>query len=87
MIIMNIWPMNRNETYYKDPGRFWPERFEGERGTEVLDLRAFVFGFGGRACAGFNSADSVLLIFIAYVLATFEISSCVMKVGKGLIAR
>lgn len=40
--------MSQDETIYEDPGRFWPERFEGEAGKNAIDPHSFVFGFGRR---------------------------------------
>lgn len=40
--------MSRDETFYQDAGAFNPDRFEGEAGNDILDPRAFAFGFGRR---------------------------------------
>lgn len=53
--------MCRDETIYEDAETFNPERFEGERGSKVLDPRSFVFGFGRRynRCAPYFNLNKI----------------------------
>lgn len=73
-VMPNIWAMSRDETMYKDPDTFYPERFEGETGSNLLDPRAYVFGFGRRVCVGLHFADDSMYIAMTCILATFNIS-------------
>jgi len=73
-ILPNLWAMSRDETMYKNPETFFPERFEGDAGKELLDPRSFIFGFGRRRCVGLHFADASLYIAFAYILATFNIT-------------
>ncbi|KAB5591583.1 Transcription elongation regulator 1 [Ceratobasidium theobromae] len=64
----NVWAMSRDQTVYKDPERFDPDRF--------LDLsvpQVSAFGWGRRKCPGIHYAESLLFISIASILATFDI--------------
>ncbi|KDQ12552.1 hypothetical protein BOTBODRAFT_161446 [Botryobasidium botryosum FD-172 SS1] len=81
-VLTNIWAMSRDETTYTDPDRFWPERYEGEKGKDVLDPRLFAFGFGRRACAGTHFAESSLFMAISCILATFDISKARDEQGQ-----
>ncbi|KDQ14757.1 hypothetical protein BOTBODRAFT_32517 [Botryobasidium botryosum FD-172 SS1] len=81
-VLANIWAMSRDETTYADPDRFWPERYEGEKGKDVLDPRLFVFGFGRRTCAGAHFAESSLFMAISCILATFDISKARDEQGQ-----
>jgi len=78
-VLQNVWAISRDETMYKDPERFWPERFED---SDILDPSAYAFGFGRRICAGQHFADASLYIVMAYVLATFNISKARDENGK-----
>ncbi|KDQ07018.1 hypothetical protein BOTBODRAFT_39161 [Botryobasidium botryosum FD-172 SS1] len=73
-VIPNVWAMSQDETMYKDPERFWPERFEGEAGKNIVDPHSFVFGFGRRVCTGSHFADANIFIVAASILAAFNIS-------------
>jgi len=84
-VLGNIWAMSRDETVYKSPDVFYPERFEGESPED--DPGAFVFGFGRRACVGVHFADSILYIAIVYMLATFDISKAKDETGKEIEPR
>jgi len=79
MVIANAWAISRDEAVYEDPGRFWPERFEGEKGKTVLDPYLWAFGFGRRICPGLHFADSMAFIVLASILATFDISRSIDK--------
>jgi len=68
----NVWAITRDEANYKDPERFWPERFENPE-TAELDPYKYAFGFGRRTCAGLHFADASIYIAVVSILATFDI--------------
>jgi len=73
-VLANTWAITQDETIYKNPGRFWPERFEGEAGKNVLDPSLYAFGFGRRICAGIQFAEAAMFIVISSILASFNVS-------------
>ncbi|KDQ14781.1 hypothetical protein BOTBODRAFT_174606 [Botryobasidium botryosum FD-172 SS1] len=73
IVLVNLWAMSRDEATYKDPNRFYPERFENPETAEV-DPRTWVFGFGRRTCAGVGFADASFFFLVTYILSTFDVS-------------
>ncbi|KAF8342404.1 cytochrome P450 [Amanita rubescens] len=74
MVIPNLWSMMRDEEMYPDPESFKPERFFNDDGTLNGDTVPYAFGFGRRVCVGRHLAESVLWLFVACVLSTFNIA-------------
>jgi len=72
IIFPNAWAISQDEANYKDPTRFWPERFEDPE-TAELDSYKYAFGWGRRICPGMNLADATIFITVASILATFDI--------------
>ncbi|KDQ11849.1 hypothetical protein BOTBODRAFT_34941 [Botryobasidium botryosum FD-172 SS1] len=72
-VLPNVWAVTQDESNYKDPNRFWPERFENPE-TAELDPYKYAFGFGRRMCPGMNFADATIYITVASILAAFNIS-------------
>ncbi|OCH86919.1 cytochrome P450 [Obba rivulosa] len=73
VIIPNAWAIAfaPNEKY--DPQTFLPERFLDDS-EPTTDPDTWAFGFGRRICPGRHLADSTIFIFIATLLAVFDIS-------------
>ncbi|KAF8527567.1 cytochrome P450 [Hysterangium stoloniferum] len=80
VVIANIWEMMHDENVYPDPFSFRPERFLGSHEKSRSGFpyfpSAYVFGFGRRSCPGMHFAEASLLIIMATVLATCEITPC-----------
>ncbi|KAI0033308.1 cytochrome P450 [Vararia minispora EC-137] len=72
----NAWAILHDPEAYRDPEAFKPERFLSEDGKEVLDdpILDYIFGFGLRKCPGRHIADATVWLFIASMLAVFEVS-------------
>ncbi|GBE89573.1 hypothetical protein SCP_1602360 [Sparassis crispa] len=84
VIIPNIMAMSRDETTYKDPGAFYPERFLCEPEGPGEPYLGAVFGFGRRICPGRYFAENGIWIVVATVLASFDICKAVSKNGKAV---
>ncbi|KAF8880415.1 cytochrome P450 [Infundibulicybe gibba] len=72
IVFVNIWAMTRDESVYKDAGRFQPERYF-ENGELNNDDTVLGFGFGKRVCVGQHLASSLVWLAIVNVLATLNI--------------
>ncbi|KAB2573838.1 Cytochrome P450 monooxygenase patH [Lasiodiplodia theobromae] len=81
VVFENIWAISRDESEYKEPDRFFPERFLVNRfGTQVADdgnddLRkpSYAFGGGRRVCPGQYLAQNSLLVNMAKIAWAFDI--------------
>ncbi|KAG8742021.1 hypothetical protein FRC10_002097 [Ceratobasidium sp. 414] len=79
IIFGNIWAMNHNAQVYKDPETFEPDRFIDPSVPPTPS-----FGFGRRICPGIHFAGSSLFIFIASILAAFNIEMAKDAEGNGI---
>jgi cytochrome P450 len=83
--LANTWAiLNNRTTYGEDVDEFRPERFLNADGT--LDPKVpypdAAFGFGRRVCAGRALARSSIWLFVASVLACFDISKALNENGE-----
>jgi len=83
IVFPNVWAISQDEANYKDPKRFWPERFENPE-TAELDPYKYTFGFGRRICAGMNLADATLYLAVVSILATFDIGKLLDEDGNDI---
>ncbi|KDQ16088.1 hypothetical protein BOTBODRAFT_144787 [Botryobasidium botryosum FD-172 SS1] len=81
IIFPNVWALSQDEAHYKDPKRFWPERFENPE-TAELDPYKYTFGWGRRICAGMNFGDATLYLAVVSMLAVFNISKPLDEYGN-----
>ncbi|KDQ17039.1 hypothetical protein BOTBODRAFT_106426, partial [Botryobasidium botryosum FD-172 SS1] len=80
IVFPNAWAISQDEANYKDPKRFWPERFENPETAEpepykynrLLINTAYQLRILGIS-AGINFADATIFIAVASILATFDI--------------
>ncbi|KAI0759411.1 cytochrome P450 [Trametes elegans] len=74
IVMPNVWAVAFLDQGPHDATAFVPERFLGEDDTaQATDPAAWAFGFGRRVCPGRHLAENSLFIFIATMLATFDI--------------
>ncbi|XP_073002628.1 cytochrome P450 93A2-like [Typha latifolia] len=75
-LFINVWAINRDPNYWKDPLRFYPERFiEGEQ--QATDIRGqhfhmLPFGGGRRSCPGASLALLVIQPTLAAMIQCFD---------------
>lgn len=75
VVIANIWAIAHDASVYPNPMHFNPERHLGE--SPQPDPFKVVFGYGRRVCPGAYFAEQSLLLNVASVLATFDISKSI----------
>ena len=83
VLITNLWAMHHEETFWKDPWVFRPERFLDSNGTLVTPdhpnrKHLMPFGAGPRVCLGESLALARLFMWIA----TFS-QRCTVEPSKG----
>ncbi|CAE6446751.1 unnamed protein product [Rhizoctonia solani] len=80
VLIGNIWAMSRDESIYKDPEVFDPDRFLDPK---VPPLSAF--GWGRRKCPGVYYGQAAVFTSIASLLATFNLTKKLDSNGREII--
>ncbi|KAB5591014.1 O-methylsterigmatocystin oxidoreductase [Ceratobasidium theobromae] len=68
IVMANAWAMTRDESVYKDPNTFNPDRF-----LDPSVPSPPAFGFGRRICPGNHYAEASMFIMFASILAAFNI--------------
>ncbi|EIW84526.1 cytochrome P450 [Coniophora puteana RWD-64-598 SS2] len=71
-VMVNVWGICRDDTRFRRPSDFVPERFLRNDGTLNDDTMDFVFGFGRRICPGKHLAGASLWAAIASMLTIFR---------------
>ncbi|CAE6406418.1 unnamed protein product [Rhizoctonia solani] len=77
VLIGNVWAMSRDESIYKDPEVFDPDRFLD---PNVSPLPGF--GWGRRKCPGVYYAQAAVFLSISSLLATFTFSKKIDSNGR-----
>ena len=76
-IYFNAWAMGRDESIYRSPDEFNPDRYAN--GEPFL---AAPFGFGRRACVGKHLAQASVWILLATLIAAMDVEKPIGKDGK-----
>ncbi|XP_006020342.1 cytochrome P450 1A5 isoform X2 [Alligator sinensis] len=78
-VFINQWQVNHDETLWKEPSAFNPERFLNAEGTEINRVesdKVMIFGLGKRRCIGESIARWEIFLFLATLLQQLEFSVC-----------
>ncbi|KAG6856615.1 hypothetical protein H0H87_002570 [Tephrocybe sp. NHM501043] len=75
-IMANVWAIMHDPQLYPDPYNFQPERFTSSDKVDHQqpDPRVYAFGFGRRTCPGKAFAETSMLLVMAGILSSFDIS-------------
>ncbi|XP_077225036.1 cytochrome P450 81Q32-like [Tasmannia lanceolata] len=71
ILMVNMWAIQRDPTFWVDPMSFKPERFEGVEG-EKEGFKFMPFGHGRRACPGANLAMRMVGLTLGTLIQCFE---------------
>ncbi|KAI0027362.1 cytochrome P450 [Vararia minispora EC-137] len=83
MVFANAWAILRDPKRYPEPDVFRPERYLSAEGRVIDDPQMeYAFGYGSRRCPGRHFADATLWLYMASVLAFFEIRKTKNEDGK-----
>lgn len=80
-VVLAVWSANNDSDSFDDPRTFNPSRqnlnstlYESSHNLDVKERAQWTFGSGRRMCPGMHVAENTLLLAIARILWTFEIS-------------
>ncbi|XP_047940837.1 premnaspirodiene oxygenase-like [Salvia hispanica] len=83
MVFVNIWAMHRDPSYWNDPEKFSPERFENQSVDFVGgDYHFLPFGTGKRMCPGMTFGLATVESALAQLLYNFD-----WKLPEGVAAQ
>ncbi|KAI0530574.1 hypothetical protein KFK09_000118 [Dendrobium nobile] len=71
-VFINVWAIHRDETMWKDPLEFKPERWSYGDAAGSGEFSYFPFGSGRRICAGISMAERMVLYSLASLLHSFD---------------
>ena len=74
-VLMSPWAMHRDETYFKDPEEFLPERWQNGLASHLPRFAYFPFSSGPRRCVGNSFATMEATIAIATILPRYRLAS------------
>ncbi|CAE6414749.1 unnamed protein product [Rhizoctonia solani] len=80
IVFGNVWAMTRDETVYKHPDVFDPDRY-----LDPSTPPSPVFGWGRRRCPGMHLGEASLFITIASILTAFNIGVAQDENGKDVM--
>jgi len=73
LVHVNIYSVHMDETYWKDPHVFRPERHLNDQGKVVKSDHFMPFGVGKRNCVGESLAKNTYFLFTTSILKMFHI--------------
>jgi len=82
-IYFNTYAMSRDESIYKNPKLFNPDRFlPASQGGDEEPFLEGPFGFGRRICVGRHLGQASVWILVSTLIATMDISKTIGPDGK-----
>lgn len=74
MVLLAIYELHRNETFWKQPETFQPERFDAKNKKDFSNYY-YPFGAGPRMCVGNNFAMYEMILTISILVKKYKIST------------
>ncbi|CAG9835981.1 unnamed protein product [Diabrotica balteata] len=74
-LLLNFYSINQDESYWKDPEVFRPERFLDEDGKLSVPERFSPYGIGLRRCIGEILARSSIFIFFSEIIRNYRLEN------------
>ncbi|XP_020173928.3 dimethylnonatriene synthase [Aegilops tauschii subsp. strangulata] len=72
LVLVNVWAIGRDPTYWDAPEEFRPERFMGSKiDVKGQDMELLPFGAGRRMCPGYSLGLKVVQLIVANLLHGF----------------
>ncbi|XP_067140643.1 vitamin D 25-hydroxylase-like isoform X1 [Centruroides vittatus] len=73
-VLLNIWSIHNDPSYWDNPEEFVPERFLTEDGSSIKKLKSFSpFSYGKRSCPAEGIAYKKIFLFLTSILQKFEV--------------
>ncbi|RXI99800.1 cytochrome P450 [Anaerobacillus alkaliphilus] len=73
-VMISQYVMHRDETYFKDPTKFVPERFENDFMKTLPTYAFFPFGGGPRVCIGNHFALMEIVLVLACIVQQYQVT-------------
>ena len=75
-VFANMYQIHHDPEYWRDPQKFWPERFLDASGAVFTpDERVLPFGIGRRVCPGQTLAEKEFFLFFTAVMLKFRVAA------------
>lgn len=71
-VILSPWVIHHMAEYFAEPERFWPERFDLEKGEQYPPFAYFPFGAGSRMCIGATFAMMEARLLLAAIMQRYS---------------
>jgi cytochrome P450 len=78
LVGVSFYELHRNPKYWRDPDKFDPERFMGDRRKETAGIY-FPFGAGPRMCIGMGFAIYEMVLAVSHMVYHYELSTSIAE--------
>jgi cytochrome P450 len=72
VLLLNVYGMHHNETYWEKPEEFRPDRFNSENMNEQIPYSYLPFGMGPRLCIGQPFSMILMQIVVSRLINSFD---------------
>lgn len=74
-ILVDLWSIHHDEVHWKNPKKFFPERFINKETNYVISIDSFMpFSIGKRSCPAKSLAKVEAFLYFTYLLQRYKIS-------------